>query len=359
MSRMTATSNPLAVIMAGGTGGHVFPALALADELAQRGWRIHWLGGRRGIETRAVPKAGYAMDILGTDSIRGRGLGGRVSGLIKVAIAGVKALQLLRRLKPAVVVSLGGYTAGPGGVAAKLLGIPLVLHEQNAVAGVTNRLLARIASGQAQAFDGALAGARVTGNPVRADIVALADPTTRATGRHRPARVLVFGGSQGAQALNEGVPAALAGVGLTLQIRHQAGRGKDQATREAYAAAGIDASVSEFIDDMAQAYAWADVVIGRAGALTVSELACAGVAAILVPLPTAVDDHQTQNARWLARAGAADVLPQSELSTQLPVMLKHWLGDAELMAQAAARGRALAQPNATALLAELCEEHAR
>ncbi|QGG80944.1 undecaprenyldiphospho-muramoylpentapeptide beta-N-acetylglucosaminyltransferase [Litorivicinus lipolyticus] len=346
----------LAVIMAGGTGGHVFPALALADELSRRGWRIHWLGGSRGIETRAVPAAGYPMDILGTDSIRGRGPVGRVLGLLKVVRAGVKALLLLRQLKPALVVSLGGYTAGPGGVAAKVLGVPLVLHEQNAVAGVTNRLLSKIARGQAQAFDGALACARVTGNPVRQSIQAIADPVTRDAGRHRPARVLIFGGSQGAQALNEQVPGALASVGMALEIRHQAGRGKDQPTRAAYASAGIEASVSEFIDDMADAYAWADLVIGRAGALTVSELACAGVAAILVPLPSAVDDHQTQNARWLARAGAADVLPQSELSTRLGGMLKHWLGDAELMAQAASRGRAMAQPQATDLLADLCED---
>ena len=348
----------LAMIMAGGTGGHVFPALALAESLSERGWDIHWLGGNRGIETRAVPAAGYPMSVLGTQALRGRGLIAKLFSVVALLRAIVKALVILRRTSPAVVVSLGGYTAGPGGIAAKLLGIPVILHEQNAVAGLTNKVLARVASGIAQAFPDTLAGGVTTGNPVRRDIIALPSPESRQVGHRSPIRILVFGGSQGAQALNQAVPVALAQAGLDIDVLHQAGRDKVSDTEAAYAEQNQTARVVEFLDDMAEAYAWADLVICRSGALTVSELAATGVAAILVPLPIAVDDHQTANGRWLERAGAAEILPQRQLAEQLPRRLASWCTQPELLHQAAIRGRALAITDATERLADLVESHA-
>ena len=348
----------LAMIMAGGTGGHVFPALAVARELSTRGWRIHWLGGNKGIETRAVPEAGYPMSVLGTQALRGQGLVGKLAGALALATAMVRALRVLRRERPQVVVSLGGYTAGPGGLAARLLGIPLVLHEQNAVAGLTNKVLARFAAGIAQAFPNTLPGGTTTGNPVRAEILALPTPQQRELGQHSPIRLLVFGGSQGAQALNQAVPAALADTDLTLDVLHQAGRGKAESTLSDYDRHQVQARVVEFVDDMAEAYCWADLVIGRSGALTVSEIAAVGVPAILVPLPIAVDDHQTANGRWLERAGAGEILPQNQLAEQLPKRLTSWCTQPELLQAAADRGRALATSDATERLADLIESHA-
>lgn len=345
----------LAMIMAGGTGGHVFPALALAEQLVARGWSIHWLGGSTGIETRAVPQAGYPMTVLGTQGLRGKGLAKKLRGVIALIKAIASAIKVLRQHQPAVVVSLGGYTAGPGGLAAKLLGIPVVLHEQNAVPGLTNKVLARLASAQAQAFDKTLPGAHTTGNPVRADILALPAPVLPA---HAIPRVLIFGGSQGAQALNQTVPAAIAQSGVQVDVLHQAGRDQVAATQALYQAAGVQAQVVEFLDDMAQAYQWADLAIGRSGALTVSELAAVGLPAILVPLPIAVDDHQTANGRWLERAGAAEIVPQSQLAEQLPKRLKSWLCQPDVLFAAAQRGHALAIRDAAPRLADLVESHA-
>lgn len=347
-----------AMIMAGGTGGHVFPALALAQELTARGWSIHWLGGNTGIENRAVPAAGYPLTILGTQGLRGKGLSAKIRGVIALLKAIAHAVRILRQQRPNVVVSLGGYTAGPGGVAAKLLGIPVVLHEQNAIAGLTNRLLARLAVSQAQAFPNTLPRAVTTGNPVRQDILDLPAPAERGVGQRAPLRVLVFGGSQGAQALNKTCPQALAAVEQPLDIRHQAGRDQASDTQAAYAAAGVEADVVEFIDDMQAAYQWADLAICRSGALTVSELAAVGLPALLVPLPIAVDDHQTANGRWLERAGAADIIPQSTLSEQLPLKLNSWLSDPELLQAAAQRGHAIAHRDATERLADLVEKYA-
>ena len=348
----------LAMIMAGGTGGHVFPALALAEQLVQRGWSIHWLGGNTGIETRAVPAAGYPMSVLGTQGLRGKGLMAKVRGVIALLRAIASAIIVMRKQRPAVVVSLGGYTAGPGGVAAKLLGIPVVLHEQNAVAGLTNKLLARVAVGQAQAFPKTLPGAHTTGNPVRADILQLPAPGQRGVSTRTPPRLLVFGGSQGAQALNLALPQAIAESGLTLEVLHQAGLEQVADTQARYQAVGVQAQVVEFLDDMAQAYAWADLAVGRSGALTVSELAAAGLPAILVPLPIAVDDHQTQNGRWLERAGAAEIVPQSQLSEQLPKRLNSWFSQPDVLLAAAERGHALAIRDAAPRLADLVESHA-
>lgn len=352
-----------AVIMAGGTGGHVFPALALAGELSARGWKILWLGGSEGIETTAVPAAGYALEVLGTQGIRGKGPLKKVLGLVAAVKATRRARDILRSAQPNVVISLGGYTAGPGGLAAKMLGLPLVIHEQNAVAGLTNKILAKFADEVAQAFPSAFAKAHTLGNPVRTPIVKLPAPEARNHARSTPLRVLVFGGSQGAQALNEQVPQAIAELGLPLQVWHQAGRGKADAAREAYSRAPmtavVEARVVEFIERMEEAYFWADLVIGRAGALTVSEIACAGVPAILVPLPGAVDDHQTQNGRWLERAGAATVVAQADLKTHLAGHLKTWLSDPELLKAGAAKARSIAITNATHRLANLCEDTAQ
>ena len=348
-----------AIIMAGGTGGHVFPAISLAQELVRRGWSVHWLGGHRGIETRAVPEAGFDMTVLGTRALRGQGLVGKFMGVLAVLKALIKALSVLRAQRPDLVVSLGGYTAGPGGLAARLMGVPLVLHEQNAVAGMTNKILAKLAQAVAQAFPNTFDGAQTTGNPVRPEILAMAGPAERCVDQVQPLRLLVFGGSQGAQALNEQVPAALAQLSAPLTVVHQAGRGKAEATRQAYQKAGVPAQVIEFIDDMAKAYSQADLVIGRAGALTVSELAAAGLPAILVPLPIAVDDHQTHNGRWLERAGAAEILPQPQLAAQLAKRLSNWLDQPDLIKDAAQRGYDLAIRDATIRLADLCESTAR
>ena len=239
------------------------------------------------------------------------------------------------------------------------MGVPLVLHEQNAVAGMTNKILAKLAQAVAQAFPNTFEGAQTTGNPVRPEILAMAGPAERGVAQSQPLRLLVFGGSQGAQALNEQVPAALAQLSTPLAIVHQAGRGKAEATRQAYQQAGVPAQVIEFIDDMAEAYSQADLVIGRAGALTVSELAAAGLPAILVPLPIAVDDHQTHNGRWLERAGAAEILPQPQLSVQLAKRLGNWLDQPDLIKDAAQRGYDLAIRDATHRLADLCESTAR
>lgn len=347
------------IIMAGGTGGHVFPAISLAQELVHRGWSIHWLGGHRGIETRAVPEAGFDMTVLGTRALRGQGVVGKFMGVLAVLKALIKALGVLRAQRPDLVVSLGGYTAGPGGLAARLMGVPLILHEQNAVAGMTNKILAKLAQAVAQAFPKTFEGAHTTGNPVRPEILAMASPSQRGVAQAQPLRLLVFGGSQGAQALNEQVPAALAQLSTPLAIVHQAGRGKAEVTRQAYQQAGVSAQVIEFIDDMAEAYSQADLVIGRAGALTVSELAAAGLPAILVPLPIAVDDHQTHNGRWLERAGAAEILPQTQLAAQLAKRLSNWLDQPDLIKDAAQRGYDLAIRDATTRLADLCESTAR
>lgn len=310
-----------ALIMAGGTGGHVFPALAVAQRLVSEGWQIHWLGSQGGMEVELVTKNGFAISALPVSGLRGRGIAGLLAAPWKLLRSLIGALAVIRREKPQVVVGFGGFASGPGGVAARLCSIPLVVHEQNAIAGLTNKLLARIATRVLVAFPQAqqqLPQAAVVGNPVRDVILAVPGPAQRYAGRGASLNVLVVGGSLGAQALNTRVPAALALIAAekTLSIRHQAGRkGVDEA-RAAYKNAGVIADVSAFIDDMAAAYGWADFVICRAGALTVSELAAVGVPSVLVPFPHAVDDHQTYNAAYLVSVGAARLLPQTELDAQ-------------------------------------------
>ena len=346
------------VIMAGGTGGHVFPALAVAERLRARGIAVSWLGTRRGIEADLVPRAGFEIDWISVGGLRGKGLLGWLLAPLKLALALGQALAALRRRRPDAVLGLGGFASGPGGVAARLLALPLVIHEQNAVAGLTNRLLARIANRVLEAFPGtfpAARGAVATGNPVRAEIAALPNPEVRLAGRDGALRLLVLGGSQGAGALNALVPAAAARLPGRLAIRHQCGRAGFDATQAAYAAGGIAAEVLPFIDDMAAAYAWADLVLCRAGALTVAEVAAAGVGALLVPFPHAVDDHQTRNAGYLVERGAGRLLPQAGLDAErLAADLAALAEDrAGLLAMARA-ARAAARPDATALVAAHC-----
>lgn len=347
------------LIMAGGTGGHVFPALAVAEELRTRGIPVVWLGSTQGMEARLVPARGFPLECLDVAGLRGKGWGRRLSAPFMLARACVQAFSLLRRLQPRLVIGFGGFASGPGGAMARLRGIPLLIHEQNAIAGYTNRILARLATRVCEAFPGAFPAARAalaTGNPVRAEIAALPAPAERFAGRDAAAvRLLVVGGSQGALALNQLVPQALALLPEQQrpQVRHQAGGRMLDSAAEAYRQAGLAVQPEPFIEDMAAAYAWADLVLCRSGALTVAELAAAGVGSLLVPFPFAVDDHQTANGRYLERAGAARVLPQSTLTAQsLADELAPLLADRSRLLAMAEAARGLAQPQAALRVAE-------
>lgn len=346
-------------IMAGGTGGHVFPALAVATELAARGWQISWLGTADSFESRVVPAHGFDLDTIPAHRLRGVGLKARLLAPLRLLNAMTQAWRVLRRRRPQVVLGMGGFVTAPGGVVSRLLRIPLVIHEQNAIPGMTNRLLARIATRVLEAFPGSFAdtvGADATGNPIRAEIAALSQPI--AIGQRAP-HLLVFGGSLGAQAFNETVPAALALMDPPVrpQVRHQAGRGQHGITQDAYMQHAIDADVVEFIDDMGAAYRWADIAICRAGALTVSELMAAGLPAILIPYPFAVDDHQRINAGFLSETGAGRLLLQSEMTAAaLAQILSELLADRAALHEMALRAHGLARRDATTRVADVCEE---
>ncbi|MEO5342152.1 MAG: undecaprenyldiphospho-muramoylpentapeptide beta-N-acetylglucosaminyltransferase [Gammaproteobacteria bacterium SHHR-1] len=352
------------LIMAAGTGGHVFPGLALARELIRRGHSISWLGTPNGMENRLVPSAGIELDAIAIKGLRGNGLLRWLAAPLSLARALWQAAAVLRRRRPDLVIGMGGFVSGPGGLMARLLGIPLLIHEQNAVPGLANRLLSRIAKRVLQAFPDSFAESaklRTVGNPVRREIAELAAPEQRYGLRQGPARLLIIGGSLGAKALNEQTPLALAGLSLSptsaLEVRHQSGRNQAESTAAAYRGLGIEAQVSEFIEDMAEAYAWCDLILCRAGALTVSELAAAGVPAILVPYPHAVDDHQTRNAAYLADAGAARLLPQEQMTpASLAGLLGELLTDRAGLLQMARQARALGQADATERVADICEE---
>jgi UDP-N-acetylglucosamine--N-acetylmuramyl-(pentapeptide) pyrophosphoryl-undecaprenol N-acetylglucosamine transferase len=350
------------LIMAGGTGGHIFPGLAVARALRERGARVSWLGAAGAMETRIVPDAGIELHTLAIGGLRGKSLRARLAGPWRVLRAIGAALRVLARVRPDVVIGFGGFASGPGGIAATLRRIPLVIHEQNRIAGITNRTLARFARRVLSGFPDTLPGGEWTGNPVRPEIAALPEPAQRFAAREGSARVLVLGGSLGAAALNDTVPAALAllPAGIRPQVRHQTGRNHDAATAQAYRATGVDAEVTPFIADMSQAYGWADLVICRAGALTLAELAAAGVGALLVPYPHAVDDHQTRNAQFLVDAGAAGLLPQSLLTAEaLAARLSALLADrAQLLAMAQA-ARGCARADAAQRVADVCLELAR
>ncbi|MBM3394724.1 MAG: undecaprenyldiphospho-muramoylpentapeptide beta-N-acetylglucosaminyltransferase [Betaproteobacteria bacterium] len=344
------------LIMAGGTGGHVFPALAVADNLRAKGWRVTWLGARNGMEATLVPKHGYDMQWVRFSGLRGKGLLRAALLPLNLLIAFWQCAKAIRHVRPDVVLGMGGYISFPGGMMAVLLNRPLVIHEQNSVAGLANRVLARVADRVLSGFPEVLAGARWVGNPVRTEIASLPEPEGRYVGRVGPLRLLVVGGSLGAQALNAALPRALALMDADLrpQVVHQSGRNHIDALRTAYSEAGVKAEAVDFIEDMANAYAQSDLVICRAGALTCAELAAAGVASVLVPFPHAVDDHQTTNARFLQDSGAAVLLPQPELSApRLAEMLRAFTRD-QLLAMAR-RARDLARPLATAAVAEQCE----
>ncbi|MFO1426977.1 MAG: undecaprenyldiphospho-muramoylpentapeptide beta-N-acetylglucosaminyltransferase [Steroidobacteraceae bacterium] len=340
------------LIMAGGTGGHVFPALALARALRERSFQVVWLGTRLGIEARLVPAAGIEVEWISIGGLRGKGMATLAAAPFRLLRALWQSLAVMRRRRPEVVVGLGGFVTGPGGLAAWLARRPLVIHEQNAVAGFTNRVLARFARSVLEAFPGSFGGggaARTIGNPVRREFFALPEPQARYAARSGAARILVVGGSQGAARLNAVVPQALALLAdLGLEVRHQAGERWIESARAAYTGAGVHAEVVPFIDDIAAAYGWADLVICRSGALTVSELAAAGVAAVLVPFPAAVDDHQTRNARFLVEAGAAELLPEGELeAAALAQRLRRLCGERAALLRMAANARRLARPQAT------------
>lgn len=348
------------LIMAGGTGGHVFPALAVARALMARDRDVIWLGSPRGIENRLVPAAGIQLRQVRVAGLRGKGVLSWLIAPFQIALAVWDALWVVRSCRPAVVLGMGGFAAGPGGLAAWLLRRPLVIHEQNAAPGLTNRLLAGLAREVLEAFPGSFKpsiGARAIGNPVRGDIGHLEAPARRMVARSGDLHLLILGGSQGALALNKVVPDALAQLpaNVCIDVWHQSGEATYEAAVEAYTQAGADARVVAFIDDMADAYQWADMVVCRSGALTVSELMAAGLGSVLVPYPAAVDDHQTLNAMFLVNAGAAVLIPQSQLDAgTLAKELERCALDRELIIERACRARELARPQATEDLVVAC-----
>ena len=337
------------LIMAGGTGGHVFPALAVAQALLSQGHEVVWMGAPDSFEARTVPQQGITMEFVRVSGLRGKGVLKLLTAPLLLLRALLDALASLRKQQPDVVLGMGGFAAGPGGVAAWLLRKPLVIHEQNAVAGLTNRWLARIARQTLEAFPGTFRQALTVGNPVRAAVALLPAPEERLRGREGPMRVLVIGGSQGARTLNERMPEALRLLPESKrpQVRHQAGRTLEVA-QQAYARAAVRAEVMAFIDNMADAYAWADLVVCRAGASTIAELAAAGCAALLVPFPAAVDDHQTRNGDYLVRAGAARLIQEQELSAaRLAETLADLLSDRSRLLAMAQAARKAGWPDAT------------
>ena len=346
---------PTLMVMAGGTGGHIYPGLAVADALRDRGWKVVWMGNPEGMEARIVPASGYEVAWVRLAALRGKGLLRKLLLPLNLLRGFAQAFGQIRRVKPDVVLGMGGYVTFPGGMMASLLGRPVVVHEQNSVAGLANKVLAGVADRVVTGFPGVLKKGEWLGNPVRADITAVAPPAERFAGRSGPLRVLVVGGSLGATALNETVPQALALLDPAErpQVTHQAGTKQIDALRAGYQAAHVDGELLPFIDDMADRYADADLVICRAGALTVAELAAAGVASVLVPYPHAVDDHQTGNARFLAEAGAAVLMPQTELTPQRLAALLQQMNRERLLAMAV-KARECAKPDATARVADVC-----
>ena len=340
------------VIMAGGTGGHVFPALAVADSLIEKGWQVSWLGTQKGLESRVIPENGIEIDWLSVAGVRGKGLTSKITAVIMLFKACVQALNILRRRKPDVVLGMGGFVAGPGGLMAKLLGIPLIIHEQNRVPGTTNRLLARMANQVLEAFPGSFNKkykAKCTGNPLRKQFLTALESKNRQSGQS--ARILVVGGSQGARILNEVVPEAIAELN-DVQIKHQTGAAMCEQVNSRYKALGVDAEVHAFIDDMVSAYQWADMVICRSGAMTVSEVAAMAVPAIFIPLPGAIDDHQTANARYLTDAGAGQILMQKNLNAKsLAEHITQVLRQLDIMGKAA---KQCARLDATEVVAGCC-----
>lgn len=346
------------LVMAGGTGGHVFPGLAVAEYLQDRGWKILWLGTRERMESQLVPKYGFDIAYIKVSGVRRNGLIRKMSSPFMVTRAVMQARKIIKDFKPDVVLGMGGYASGPGGMAAWFSGIPLVLHEQNAAAGLTNRILSHFAKRICLGFRGAFTGdnVEVVGNPIRREIAALDDfPLENIEGR--PVRILVVGGSLGAQVFNERLPGAFARLS-NIEVRHQTGRGNLEAVASRYTGLGATyAQAQEFIDDMADAYIWADIVICRAGALTVSEIAAAHKVAVFVPLPSAVDDHQTKNAMSLVKSEAAVLLPQSNFTEdEIVRVLRDLTENPDKITAMAKRVKELAILDATEKVAGICEQ---
>ncbi|MBS1158264.1 MAG: UDP-N-acetylglucosamine--N-acetylmuramyl-(pentapeptide) pyrophosphoryl-undecaprenol [Proteobacteria bacterium] len=347
------------MIMAGGTGGHIFPALAVAHKLRAAGWRVVWLGNPESMEARLVPQHGFEMVWVKFAALRGKGLLRKLLLPLNLLRGFWQALKAIRQVRPNVVLGMGGYITFPGGMMAALTGVPLVLHEQNSVAGLANRVLAGVADRIASGFPDVLEKAVWTGNPVRPEIAGIAPPAERFAERHDALRLLVIGGSLGAQVLNNVVPQGMSQLAADElpQIVHQAGEKHLEALKANYAAVGVQAHCVSFIEDMAGAYEWADLVICRAGALTVAELAAAGVASILVPFPHAVDDHQTGNAKFLVNVGGAFLLPQSQLTPDSIALIRNY--SRSQLLEMAEKARSLAKPDATAEVANICAEIAK
>ena len=349
-----------ALIMAGGTGGHIFPGLAVAQALRERGWQVHWLGAPDSMESRLVPPQGFALETIDFSGVRGKGLVTLALLPLRLLKAFWQALAVVRRVKPDVVVGLGGYISFPGGMMAVLAGKPLVLHEQNSVAGMANRVLAGVADRVFTAFPKVFAKGQWVGNPLRPAFTQQPLPAARFAGRSGPLRLLVVGGSLGASALNDVVPQALALIPAELrpQVLHQSGAKQIDALRANYAAAGVDATLTPFIDDTAQAFAEADVIVCRAGASTVTEIAAVGAAAVYVPFPSAVDDHQTTNARFIVDAGGGWLLPQGELGAE---MLSNMLQNMQrsTLLERAEQAKNMQKIEATTAVVRACEELAR
>lgn len=350
------------MIMAGGTGGHVFPALAVADELRLRGKEIFWLGTPNSFESRVVPEHGYELETIDIQGLRGKGLLRWFVIPFKLVHAMLQAARVVRKRRPSLVIGMGGFVSGPGGIVAKLFGIPLVIHEQNALPGMTNRWLAKIATKVLQAFPDSFGKKRdvtTTGNPVRLDILKSNSQSPSLDLDIGPTRLLVVGGSLGAQVLNDMIPIAISLMAEELrpEVKHQSGRTKESGTQKNYDVAKVKAEVLPFVSDMASAYSDADLVVCRAGALTVAELAAAGVPAILVPYPHAVDNHQTFNARYLSDAGAAVLLDQSSMTAEkLSEQLTQLLSDRERLSVMSYKAKQLARPDATTHVADICEK---
>lgn len=354
------------LIMAGGTGGHVFPGISLAKELAERGVDVEWLGTRAGIESRLVPQAKITLNIFPVSGIRGKGAMAVIKAPFNIVRAIYSALKLVKRIAPDLVVGMGGFVAGPGAIAAKLRGIPLLIHEQNAVAGTTNRLLSPFANAVVSAFPVKLSGAQVLGNPVRSEIENLSCGRTNKISDENKINVLVIGGSRGALKINQFFPTVFKSLlegsikenkTLSLNIWHQSGGGKENATVTAYEANNIVARVEPFIDDMAKAYGWADLVICRSGALTVSEIAAAGLPSVLIPFPYAIDDHQTVNAKYLSDSNAAVIIQEKDFDAKsVASKILTLLLETDRLKVMAENARRLSKPNTAKKIIDICEE---
>ncbi len=351
---------PKILIMAGGTGGHVFPGLAIAKDLQESKCKVVWLGTKRGIESRLVEEAGIDIEYINVGGLRGKSFRAFMRSVGKLMLAFFQSFVIILRQRPDVVLGMGGYVTGPGAIMAYIMRCPVIIHEQNAVAGGTNKLLSRIASLVIEAFPGSFPAhknLRTFGNPVREDILSIPSPEVRLKDRDGPIKILVIGGSQGSLILNKTLPKAFRHLtsSVKLEVLHQAGKKTLQEAQKAYEGVPVGLYLVEFIDDMADAYAWADLVICRSGAMTVTELMTIGVPAILIPFSLAIDDHQTANARIMQEVGAAEIVHENELEGgKLTLVLRDWIQDRNNLKRRACLARSSAKPNATENIVKSC-----